>query len=336
MSELAKKQLEKQTVLTVVHYNATECVVTENAALDACVSDPTHITWIHVEGLQNAEIMKTLAERFQIHPLTMEDILNTAQRPKVDDYDHYSFITLKTLAWVEENAEMMTDQLSIFFNPQCVITFQETRSTLMDQVRQKFQQGATQQTRNSGADYLVYRLIDRVIDAYFVALEGIGEKIEMMENVILESPIPKNSRIIYRLKRQMLVLRKMIWPLREVLSHMLYGEGVLVSKNTRIYIRDAYDHISQAIDTVETFRDMLASLLDMYLSGLTMRTNEIIKTLTIITTIFIPITAIASIYGMNVSGIPLLKSRWGFDDVAVLMLISVIAMVIYFRRKKWL
>jgi len=217
-----------------------------------------------------------------------------------------------------------------------VITFQDTHSTSIDLIRERFKNGATQQTRKNGADYLVYRLIDSVIDNYFVALESIGEKIELVEDQIMDAPTPKNSRIIYKLKRQMLLLRKVIWPLREVVSHLLYGENIFISKSTRVYMRDAYDHISQAIDTVETFRDILASLLDMYLSGLTMKTNDIIKTLTIITTIFIPITAIASIYGMNVSGVPLMKSVWGFDEVALLMILSVIVMIIFFRRKKWL
>ena len=323
-------------VITVFHYNAENCAVKENATLDECIATENNVTWIHVEGLHDVEMIKALAEKFQIHPLTVEDILNVGQRPKVDDYDNYSFITLKSLDWIDKKASLSVSQLAIFFNKNCVITFQDTHSNSIDVIRERFKSGAALQTRKNGSDYLVYRLIDSVIDNYFVALESIGEKIESIEDQIMDAPTRKNSRIIYRLKRQMLLLRKVIWPLREVLSHLLYGENAVISKSTRVYMRDAYDHISQAIDTVETFRDILASLLDMYLSGLTMKTNDIIKTLTIITTIFIPITAIASIYGMNVNGVPLMKSTWGFDEVALLMILSVIVMVIFFRRKKWL
>ncbi|MDP1573454.1 MAG: magnesium/cobalt transporter CorA [Coxiellaceae bacterium] len=325
-----------KTEITVIHYNTENCAVKENATLDDCIAVENTITWIHIEGLHDVAMIKAVAEKFQIHPLTVEDILNVGQRPKVDDYENYSFITLKSLEWTEENTSLLVSQLAIIFNKTCVITFQDDHSKSIDLIRERFKNGATQQARKNGPDYLVYRLIDSVIDNYFVALESIGEKIESVEDQIMDAPTPKNSRIIYRLKRQMLLLRKVIWPLREVLSHLLYGENAMVSKSTRVYIRDAYDHISQAIDTVETFRDILASLLDMYLSGLTMKTNDIIKTLTIITTIFIPIMAIASIYGMNVSGVPLMKSTWGFDEVALLMILSVIVMVIFFRRKKWL
>lgn len=327
---------ESATTLTIIRYNAQTYAITQNATLADCTITPNDITWIHVEGLSDKTLIQALMTQFKIHPLTTEDIFTASHRPKVDDYDDYTFITLKSLHWMDESMALTVEQFAIIFNRRFVITFKESHSNFIDQLRARFQSGANQQTRKSDSDYLVYRLLDAVIDHYFSILETIGERIETIQDYIIESPTPKNSRMIYQLKKQMLLLRKSIWPLREVLSHMLYGENNLITKSTRIYMRDAYDHISQTIDTVETFRDMLSNLLDMYLSGLAMRTNEVTKTLTIIATIFMPITAIASIYGMNVSGIPFLHSKWGFDDIAFFMVISVIVMIVYFRRKKWL
>jgi magnesium transporter len=200
----------QKTTITVVHYNTLNCVVKENASLADCVLLENNVTWIHVMGLQNVETIKSLAEQFQIHSLTVEDILNVAQRPKVDDYENYSFLTLKSLEWLDESASLSISQLAIFFNKQCVITFQDGHSKTIDLLRSRFQAGASIQTRKNGVDYFVYRLIDSVVDNYFVALESIGEKIESIEDKIMDAPTPKNSRVIYKLKRQMLVLRKVI------------------------------------------------------------------------------------------------------------------------------
>ena len=327
---------DKPTIMTVTRYGDGHCTLTENATIEDCQAVPGQITWINVEGLQDVSLIKALAERFQLHPLTVEDILNVVQRPKVDEYDDYTFITLKSTNWRDESLMISTEQLSIIFSEQVVLTFQDIPSDTITKLRKRLENIHNQKLHKNGADYLVYRLIDATVDQYFLALEGLGEKIELVEDRIIDSPTPQNSRTIYRLKRQMLVLRKVIWPLREVMSHLLYGENTLVTKFTRVYLRDAYDHIAQAIDTVETFRDMLASLLDMYLSALTIRTNDIIKTLTIITTIFIPITAVASIYGMNIKGVPFMASLWGFDAVAGIMFASIVGMILYFRVKRWL
>jgi len=325
-----------QTTLKVVRYNAENTTVIENAFPADCHTDPNVITWIHIEGLEDKAKIESLLAQFGIHSLTIEDIFAETHRPKVDDYDNYTFITFKSLHWKNDGISLFVEPFSIIFTKQYVISIKATASDFITQLTARLQSGAAQQARKNGSDYLVYRLIDASIDNYFAILEVLGERIEATQDHIIESPTPKNSRTIYLLKKQMLVLRKVIWPLREVLSHLLYGENTVISRGTRVFIRDAYDHISQAIDTVETFRDMLSSLLDMYLSGLAMRTNEVTKTLTIIATIFMPITAIASIYGMNIHGIPLMRSKWGFDDVAFFMILSIIVMLVYFRRKKWL
>ena len=333
---IGKNTEKKPTAITIVNYNSDHATIKTGTDLETCFPDHVFgVTWIHFEGLQNVEQVKALAERYSIHPLTVEDILNVDQRPKVEEYDHYSFVTLKALDWNKKTFQFSSQQLSIVFGKNFILTFQESNSEMIATMQTRIQNTSSTRLREQNADYLMYRLVDAVVDAYFVVLEGMGEQIEAVETRIISEPTPQNSKTIYRLKRGMLALRKIIWPLREVLSHLLYEENGLITKFTRIYIRDAYDHTMQAIDTVETFRDMLSGLLDMYLSGLTIRMNEIMKTLTIITTIFIPITAIASIYGMNVRDVPFMKSPWGFDVVAMMMVVSVTFMVLYFRRKKW-
>lgn len=325
-------------VYTVITYNTDTCRESEGPNLEACLPPEQHegMIWINTEGLSDIKAIETLALRFNIHPLTIEDILNVEQRPKVEEFDHYIFVTLKLMDWQPKKSRFTTSQLSIVFGENFVLSFQEADTSLFDAIRARLKSTPNQRMRQQGSDYLVYRLIDAVVDQYFVILEALGEQLEDVEENIISSPTPQNARTIYRLKRQMLILRKAIWPMREAINHLLGAEDNFISKFTRVYLRDVYDHTMQAIDTLETFRDMLSGMLDMYLSGLTIRMNEIMKTLTIITTLFIPITALASIYGMNLIDIPLMKSHWGFPAIASLMLLSAIMMTIYFRRKHWI
>ena len=332
------KKTSQPTIVTVVHYDATNCATKTGSTLAAALADHASFgtTWINVEGLADVSVVESVAKQFNLHPLTVEDLLNTTQRPKIEEFDHYTFIALRIFQAAEKNKLGTTQQLSIILGKDFVLTFEESYSAMIKQIATRLQGTVSQRLREQKSDYLVYRLIDASIDAYFVVLERLGDQIEGVEKDIIDSPTQKNMRMIYRLKRQLLMLRKIIWPLREVISHFLYEDNSLVTRFTRLYLRDAYDHIAQAIDSVETFRDMLSNLLDVYLSSLSMRTNEIMKTLTIITTIFIPITAVASIYGMNMIDIPLMKSRSGFYVVASVMVVSVGAMLVYFRRKKWM
>lgn len=332
------EKTDKAPTITVINFNADHCQVSTGATVDATFAkqETFGVTWIDVEGLQDVTIIKELAQRFNIHPLTVEDILNVSQRPKVEEFDNYSFMTLKSLHWNDPNSMISTHQLSIILGKNFILSFHETYSSAVELIRARLQGSTSQRLREQSGDYLVYRLIDATIDEYFVVLEVMGDKIEAVEKEIISAPTQQNMRSIYRLKRQLLILRKVVWPLREMVSHLLYEENGFISRFTRVYLRDAYDHIAQAIDTVETFRDMLSNLLDVYLSSLTIRMNEIMKMLTIITTIFIPITALASIYGMNLINIPLMKSPYGFTIVALLMIASVVTMIFYFRRKKWI
>ena len=332
------KKTIQHPFVTMISFDSTHCDVITDATPDQIAKNVSsdRITWLNVEGLSDSEKIKDTVAQFRIHPLTIEDILNVEQRPKVEEFDHYLFVTLKILLWKTKKSQFSVEQVSIIIGKNFVLSFQESGSHFFHPILEKIQKTGDQRLRQQSADYLAYRLIDSIVDQYFVVLEGLGDKIEQLEARIISSPTSKNARTIYRLKRDVLVLRKAIWPMREAINHLLYAEEELISPFTRIYLRDVYDHTMQSIDTIETFRDMLSSMLDMYLSGLTIRMNEIMKTLTIITTIFIPITALASIYGMNLPNIPLMQSHFGFVFVAIMMLISVVGMVIYFRKKKWI
>lgn len=327
-----------KAVITVTAYNANGAEEKTGSSLENCMLEKKEsgVIWINIEGLQDVKLIQQVAKQFNLHPLTVEDILNVGQRPKVEEFETYLFVTLKVILWQPKKSIFTVSQLSLIIGRDFVLSFQEQDTTRFDDLRKHLQSGTHQRLREQGSDYLAYRMIDTVVDEYFIVLEALGDQIEKIEGRIVASPNRRNSRAMYKLKRQMLLLRKAIWPMREVLSHLLYTDDIYISKFTRIYLRDVYDHTMQAIDTLETFRDMLSSMLDMYLSGLTIRMNEIMKTLTIITTIFIPITALASIYGMNIPDVPLMHSRWAFFSIAGIMLLIVIIMMTFFRRKKWI
>lgn len=327
----------RPATVTVINYDANqyqERIVQEVKPGE--FKNEKGIIWINVEGLHDITLIEQIAHEFNLHPLTIEDILNVEQRAKVEEFDGYLFIALKVLQWDNKTNDFTIQQLSLILGEGFLLSFQELDTNLFDSIQTRLAKTANQRLRTHGSDYLAYRLIDTVIDEYFVVLERLGESIEKIEERIIASPTPQTIRIIYRLRRQLLFLRKAIWPMREAISHLLHVEDNFITPFTKVYLRDVYDHSVQTIDTLETFRDMLASLLDMYLSSITNRMSEIMKTLTIITTIFIPITAIASIYGMNFQYLPGLHWYWGFMITLGVMVAIAIAMLIYFRRKKWI
>jgi magnesium transporter len=332
------KKHQHQTHISVFTYSERDCHEQSGKTLEECLpaEKAPGVTWIHVVGLQNVKLIEQLAERYQIHPLTIEDILNVDQRPKVEQFENYLFITLKMLTWRAKRNTFFTEQISFVLGKGYLISFQEREDAHFQHIRDRLRGSSNQRMRQQGSDYLAYRLIDAIVDYYFVVLEGLGDQIEKIEEKIISDPKPQNTRSVYRLKRQMMILRKSIWPMREAISHLTQLDGPLVTSFTRLYLRDLYDHVVQAIDTVETFRDMLGSMLDMYLSSLTNRMNEVMKTLTIIATIFIPITFVTSFYGMNFTHMPELHWRYGYVMVIGLMLTMTTGMLIYFRKKKWL
>lgn len=324
--------------ISIINYSSDQFNEKTSTTLDINFlnQNKSGVTWVNIEGLQNVALIKELAEYYQLHMLTIEDILNNEQRSKVEEFDHYLFITMKMLLWSTKTKNFSIEEFSLVIGKDYILTFQDCNTTIFNNIKERIQSIKTQHIRELGRDYLAYRLIDTIVDQYFVVLEKLGEQIEIIEEKIITNPTQQNAKTIYRLKRQMLSLRKAIWPMRETLSHLLQINQDSISSFTHVYLRDVYDHTVQAIDTLETFRDMLSGMLDIYLSSLTARMNEIMKVLTMIATVFIPITFLASIYGMNFDYMPELHWHYGYFIVLSGMFIVVICMVIYFRRKKWI
>ncbi|MFB0509709.1 MAG: magnesium/cobalt transporter CorA, partial [bacterium] len=295
--------------------------------------DKPTVTWINIDGIHKVEVIEKIGNCFNLHPLILEDILNTGQRPKIEDFGEHIFLVLKMLYYLEK--EITIEQVSLILGPNFVISFQEREGDVFNNIRERIRNNKGR-IRKMGADYLAYSLLDAIVDGYFVILEKVGEEIEDIEEKLIKNPTPKTVQIIHNLKREMISLRKSVWPLREVVGVLERGESALIKKTTGIYLRDVYDHTIQVIDTIETYRDMISGMLDIYLSSISNRMNEVMKILTIIATIFIPLTFIAGIYGMNFRFMPELGWRLGYPAVLFIMVIIGIVMLFYFRRKKWL
>ena len=298
-------------------------------------SNTSNATWINFDGIHQLDTIEKIGKQFKIHPLVLEDIMNAGQRPKMEDFGDYFFIVLKMLHYDEKEDETKTEQVSLILSSKYVLSFQEDEGDVFDPIRERIRTNRGN-IRKRGADYLAYSLIDAIVDNYFMVLEKIGEKIEDIEDELVKNPTPEVLQTIHRLKRELIFLRKSVWPLREVISRLERWESPLIDKSIDIYLRDVYDHTIQVIDSLETFRDTLSGMLDIYLSSVSNRMNEVMKVLTVISTIFIPLTLIASIYGMNFRYMPELEWPWGYPMVYIVMLSISAVMLVYFRRKKWL
>jgi magnesium transporter len=329
--------------LSVIDYDEHEFAEKRLDSVEECfpfTERPT-VTWVNVDGIHEEKVIRNLARHFRFHPLVQEDIVNTTQRPKVEDYDSYLFVVLKMLQWDERRQELTAEQVSLVLGERFVLSFQERPGDVFEAVRERLRTGKGR-VRAAGADYLAYSLIDAVVDGYFGVLEGLGDRLETLEQVLISRPTPQTLREIHTLKREGLFLRKSVWPLREVISGLQRGESKLIASETAVYLRDVYDHTIQVIDTMETIRDMLAGMVDTYLSSVSNRMNEVMKVLTIIATIFIPLTFIAGVYGMNFQpdagplNMPELRWAWGYPAVLVVMAVVAALMVLYFRRKRWI
>jgi magnesium transporter len=290
--------------------------------------------WINVDGLHDTGLIERIGRIFRIHPLTLEDIVNTLQRPKIDDHDHYLFLVLKMLHYDAISRHVTAEQVSFLLLDGCLLSFQEVEWDVFNSVRDRLRRGRGR-IRKMGCDYLVYALIDAVVDHYYLILEALGAEIDRLEDDMLAEPDAAFMNRIHALKKEMIFLRKQVWPLRELIATLDREPPDLIQPETAIYLRDVYDHTIQVIDTIESYRDLLSSLLDLYLSSVSHRMNEVIKVLTIIATIFIPITFVAGIYGMNFKYMPELEWRWGYAAVWGLMAIIVVLLMLYFKRKKW-
>jgi magnesium transporter len=318
----------------VFHYTAQAIEEVETASLDdvARIKGTEGVTWVNVDGLGNADLIGELGTLFGFHPLALEDALNTPQRAKMDDYGSHLFAVLRMLHF-EEQVE--TEQVSIFLCPNVVVTIQERPGDCLEPVRQRLRKEASQ-VRRQGADYLMYAILDAIIDNYFPFLEQVGEVVEHLEDEVVQNPKRHTVARVHAIKRHLLDVRRSVWPLREALNTLLRDESPLVHKATRPYLRDCYDHAVQVLEIVETYRELTAGLMDVYLSSLSNKMNEVMKVLTVIATIFIPLTFLAGVYGMNFQYMPELHQRWAYPALWGLMVFLAVGMLVIFRRKGWL
>jgi len=333
---IGDRKVEK-TKITLIDYDEAQLQEKELETVDECFpfKDKPTVTWINIDGIHQVEIIEKIGKHFNIHPLILEDILHTGQRPKMEDFEDYIFVVVKMIYYDEKDNEIKAEQLSLLIGPNFVISFQEKEGDVFDPVRDRIRKSKGR-IRKMKADYLAYAVIDTIVDHYFVVLEKLGEKIEDMEEELVTNPTPETLQTIHTLKRELIFLRKSVWPLREVVNNMERGEPSLINESTGIYLRDVYDHTIQVIDTIETFRDMVSGMLDIYLSSISNKMNEVMKVLTIIATVFIPLTFIAGLYGMNFKYIPELEWHWGYPVLLFVMAGIGFLMLVYFRRKRWL
>jgi magnesium transporter len=327
----------ERTKITIIDYDEQNFQEKEAKTVEECFpfKETATVTWINIDGVHDSEVVGKIGSHFSIHPLILEDIMTTAQRPKMEDMEGYIFIVLRMLSLAGRKKDVQSEQVSLILGSNFVISFQESEGDVFGAVRDRIRTGKGR-LRKMGPDYLAYALIDSIVDNYFLTLEKLGEKVELIEEELVSDPDRRTLQEIHVLKREMIYLRKSVWPLREVISGLERAESELIKESTGIFLRDVYDHTIQVIDTVETYRDMLSGMLDMYLSSVSNRMNEVMKVLTIIATIFIPLTFIAGIYGMNFRHMPELEWRWGYFVVLAFMFGIGVLMLNLFKRKKWL
>jgi magnesium transporter len=297
--------------------------------------DTDSVTWINLNGLNHVDQIEALGKHYALHPLVLEDVVNIAQRPKIDEYDDYIFVSLKMLYYDDEQ-QIVSEQVSFVLGKNYVLSFQEAEGDVFDQVRNRLRQSKGR-VRNMKSDYLLYVLIDAIVDHYFSVIEILGDKIEDFETAIFAGNIEDDvSQKIQNLKREILRVRRAIFPLREVINRIEKNESPLIQKKTITYYRDIYDHLIQVSENIDIYREMIWSLMDMYMTTISNKMNEVMKVLTIMASIFIPLTFIAGIYGMNFEYIPELRYKYSYFILWGVMIIMFLGMLYYFRKKKWL
>jgi magnesium transporter len=307
------------------------------ATLEECLEElrGPRTAWINVDGVHDVSLIQELGGALDLHRLVLEDILATSQRAKLEEYPSYLYLVVRMVHWDEEREGIADEQVSLVVGDRWVVSLQERRGDVFEGVRDRLRQGRGL-IRSRGAGYLGYALVDTLVDHYFGVIEKVSDRIEVLEAEVLENPDPAVVERIHRLKREMLLVRRAIWPLREVVSQLARDPLPFIDDETRVFARDVYDHTVQVIDTVETLRDLLGGLTDLYMSGVSNRMNEVMKVLTMIATIFIPLSFLAGLYGMNFEVMPELSFSWGYPALLGVMALTAVGMVIYFRRKGWL
>lgn len=330
---------EKKSIIDLFVYNEKFFLEKQEISFEKCreyLKEKDQVIWINVEGINDLEVMEILGQDFRISNLVLEDVMNINQRAKYEDFGHYRCIFMKMLSYNETDKKIEMEHISFIFSENYIITLQEGKEgDVFNPVRERIRT-ENAKIRERGVDYLIFALLDVIVDNYFVILEKIGEEMEILDLELIENPNHRTLERIYDLKREIIYARKTIWPLREIISKMERDETTFFEDRTKPYIRDLYDHIVQVIDNVETYRDIISGMMDLYLSSISNKMNEIMKVLTITGTIFIPLTFVAGVYGMNFEYMPELKAKSGYPLTLMVMLLMVVFMLFYFRRKKWI
>ncbi|MDO8354844.1 MAG: magnesium/cobalt transporter CorA [Nitrospirota bacterium] len=331
---IGENKTDKVTIATF-NYAGTRCDERQDPPLDGLAPPiDASVTWVDVGGVHKMEILESFGKQFQLHSLLLEDIANTDQRPKLDDYETCLFLVMKMLS-VTDRQDIIVEQVSLVLGRNFVLSFQENGTDVFKPVRDRLR-GGKGRLRQSGADYLLYALVDAIVDQYFAVLEALGEKIEALQDLVVSDPKPETLQQIHALKRQLLFLRRAVWPLREAMNGLSRSECPLLQEPTKVFFRDVYDHVVQIVDTIETLREMVSACLDIYLSSISYRLNAVMKVLTIITTIFMPLTFIVGVYGMNFEHMPELQWKWGYPAVLGVMAVVGVGMLVAFRKKRWI
>jgi magnesium transporter len=332
---IGERKTEK-TAISIINYNqeSFQEIGLEQLEHHVASMGEGSVTWINVRGIHEKAVIENIGKLFSLHPLLLEDIMNTDQRPKMEEYEDYLFIVMKMLSSEGMPNLIKDEQIAIVFGHGFLISFQESVPDEFSHIWEMIKNGRGR-IKRMGSDYLAYSLMDVVVDNYFAVMESLGEEIEGLESELIRNPKQETLRSIHRLKREMIFVRRSIWPLREVVGDMERRGSAMIHESTTIYLRDIYDHIIHVIDTTETFRDIIAGMIDIYLSSVSNKMNEIMKVLTIIATIFIPLTWIVGIYGMNFDYMPELRAKIGYPIVMAIMVVIGLLMLLYFKRKKW-
>jgi magnesium transporter len=316
------------------HYAADALEETDVAFVEdiAPYIDKPGVTWVNVDGLGNPDIILEMGKVFGLHPLALEDVLSARQRPKVDDYGTSLYIVIRMLRYEDE---LQTEQVSLFLGPNFLVTFFERPGDCLEPVRERLRKGVNP-LRREGADCLMHAVVDAIVDNYFPFLERLGELVEDMETEVLARPSRSTLARVHDIRRDLLDVRRCTWPLRDAVSSLLRDENPLVGKATQLYLRDCCDHVVFVIDVLEAYRELIGQIMEVYVSTVNTRLNEVIKVLTVVATIFIPLTFIASLYGMNFKWMPELNWPWGYPAVWGVMILVTVGMLLFFRHKGWL
>lgn len=326
--------------ITVIDYGPDHADERAVGSVDECLEyrSSASVTWINVDGVHSAEVIQQFGEHFDLHPLLLEDIMHTNQRPKAELFDDHVYVVLRMLYDPNETDEVLevaSEQISLVSGPGWVLTFQEEAGDIFDSVRERIRQGKGR-IRKLGADYLAYALMDVVVDQYFVVLERFGDYIEDLDAELITSPSESLLHEIRDVKRAMIQVRRVVWPVRDALNVLVRGDSELFTKATLLFMRDVYDHTVQVVDMTETMRDLVSGLMDIYLTTMSNRLNEIMKVLTIMATIFIPLTFIAGIYGMNFENMPELYWEYGYWFALGIMAVVAVGLLFWFKKRRWL